>query len=237
MTASCNGRALSPTLDIPAGATGVQSQTYPGIPAGSVCSATAGPDGGTSTVQVTITGEGHLVSIPAGGVGTVALTDTYTALPGSLIVTKTIAGAAAGQQGAVTVQAVCNGSPLSPTLNVPAGAAAGTYSQTYGAIPRRRGVHGERGGKRLDSYCVRDDKRCGSNGDRTCSPRRRGRHHRYLRSRRGLVESRQDHRWPCRRQAGDGHGPGGVRRVFALAAAKGPGRGGRRHVLAYVPTT
>ena len=135
VTASCNGRALSPTLNIPAGATGVQSQTYPGIPAGSVCSATAGPDGSTSTVQVTITGDGHTVSIPAGGVVTAALTDTYTSLPGSLLVTKTITGPAGGQQGAVTMQAVCAGAPLSPELSLPAGAAAGTYSQTYEDIP------------------------------------------------------------------------------------------------------
>ena len=135
VTASCNGQALSPTLDIPAGATGVQSQTYPGIPAGSVCSATAGPDGGTSSVQVTITGDGGSASVPAGGVGTVDITDTYTSLAGSLVVTKTIAGPAAGQQGRVAVRTVCNGSPLSPELTVPAGAAAGIYSKTYGAIP------------------------------------------------------------------------------------------------------
>ena len=64
VTASCNGRVLSPTLDIPAGATGAHSQTYPNIPAGSVCSATAGPDGSTSTVQVAVTGDGHTTSIP-----------------------------------------------------------------------------------------------------------------------------------------------------------------------------
>jgi hypothetical protein len=135
VTASCNGRALSPPLDIAAGATGMHSQTYSGLPAGSVCSATASPDGSTGTVQVAVTGDGVPVSIPAGGVGTAALTDTYTSVPGSLLVTKTIAGPAAGQQGQVTVQAVCGGSALSPQLTVPAGAVAGTYSQTYDDIP------------------------------------------------------------------------------------------------------
>ncbi|HTT92559.1 MAG TPA: DUF5979 domain-containing protein, partial [Acidimicrobiales bacterium] len=133
--ASCNGRELSPVLEIPAGATGAHSQTYPNLPAGSVCSATAGPDGGTSTVHVSIAGDGNTVSIPSGGDGTVALTDTYTSVPGSLVVTKTIAGPAAGQQGAVTVRTVCSGSALSPELTVPAGAAAGAYSQTYDGLP------------------------------------------------------------------------------------------------------
>jgi TQXA domain-containing protein len=135
VTASCNGQALSPVLDIPAGATGVQSQTYSNIPAGAVCSATAGPDGGTSAVQVTITGDGNPVTIPAGGSATASLTDNYTSVPGSLLVTKTIVGPAAGEQGPVTVQPVCNGSALSPALKVPAGAAAGDYSQTYEGIP------------------------------------------------------------------------------------------------------
>ncbi len=135
VTASCNGRVLSPALDIPAGATGVHTQTYSGIPAGSVCSATTGPDGGTGTVQVSITGDDGTVSIPANGVANLAITDTYSSLTGSLLVNKIINGPAAGQQGAVTVQTVCNGTALSPTLTVGAGAAAGTYSQTYNNVP------------------------------------------------------------------------------------------------------
>ena len=135
VTASCNGRALSPTLDIPAGATGVHSQTYPNIPAGSVCSATAGPDGGTSTVQVSVHGRRPYSQHPGGRRRDVASQTLTHSLGASLVVTKTITGPAAGQQGAVTVQTVCNGSALSPELTVPAGAAAGIYSQTYGDIP------------------------------------------------------------------------------------------------------
>ena len=47
VTASCNGQALAPTLQVAAGPTGVQSHTYEGIPAGSTCTATEAPDGST----------------------------------------------------------------------------------------------------------------------------------------------------------------------------------------------
>ena len=207
----------------------------PGIPAGSFCSATAGPDGGTSSVQVTFTGDGGSASVPAGGVGTVDILDTYTSLAGSLMVTKTIAGPAAGQQGRVAVRAVCNGSPLSPELTLPAGAAAGTYSRTYGAIPARTvcTVHEVANGSTATVAVTTIG--AGQTVDCAGSPRRRGRHHRYLRSGRGLLEGREDNRWPRRRPPGGGHRPGGLQRVSTLACAQGPGRGSRRHALAYVP--
>ena len=234
VTASCNGRALSPTLDIPAGATGVQSQTYPGIPAGSVCSATAGPDGSTSTVQVTITGDGHTVSIPAGGAVTAALTDTYTSLPGSLLVTKTIAGPAAGQQGAVTVQAVCAGAPLSPELSVPAGAAAGTYSQTYEDIP-------------AGSTCTVHETANGSTS--TVSVTTTGAGQTVTVPAAHVAEAGITDTYGLtggsltvtKTITGPAAGQQGTVTVQAVCngsplspSAKGPGRGGRRHVLAYV---
>ena len=132
--AVCNGSPLSPELSVPAGATaGTYSQTYDDITAGSTCTVHETANGSTSTVSVTTTGAGQTVAVPAAHVAEAGITDTYS-LPGSLTVTKTIAGPAAGHQGTVTVQAVCNGSPLSPELSVPAGAAAGTYSHTYDGI-------------------------------------------------------------------------------------------------------
>ena len=253
MTASCNGRVLSPTLDIPAGATGAHSQTYSGIPAGSVCSATAGPDGGTSTVQVTITGDGgygehpgergrrpwpltdtytslrglvvgdqddqwprrrptgsghgpdglqrdgtlagahgpgagaaagtysqtyedipagstctvqetangststvsvtttgagQSVVVPAAHVAEADITDTYSLTAGSLTVTKTIAGPAAGHQGVVTVQTVCNGSALSPALTVPARSGGGHLLAYVRRYSRRDDMSGDRDRRR-----------------------------------------------------------------------------------------
>jgi len=54
---------------------------------------------------------------------------------GSLIVTKTITGPAAGQQGAIVIAATCNGTVLQPLFVIPAGTAAGSLSQTYTGIP------------------------------------------------------------------------------------------------------
>ena len=135
VTASCNGQALSPVLQIAAGATGVQSQTYEGIPAGSTCTATEAPDGSTANVAVTVTGDGQTVTIPPGGNQALALTDTYSFRTGGLVVNKTIAGPAAGQQGMVTVHTICAGTALTPDLSIPAGTAAGTVSQSYDNIP------------------------------------------------------------------------------------------------------
>ena len=73
--------------------------------------------------------------VPAGGSATAALTDTYSRLRGSLTVSKTIAGPAAGQQGPVSIQVVCDGTTLTPGLTLPAGAAAGTTSRTYDDLP------------------------------------------------------------------------------------------------------
>ncbi|MFP3467924.1 DUF5979 domain-containing protein, partial [Leifsonia sp. SIMBA_070] len=65
------------------------------------------------------------------------VTDTYTLNPGSLTVTKALAGPAAGQQGAVTLQVTCTSGEttvLSETVSLPAGSAAGT-SQTFTGVP------------------------------------------------------------------------------------------------------
>jgi hypothetical protein len=55
--------------------------------------------------------------------------------PGSLVVTKTIAGAAAGQQGPIIIAVTCNGTLLRPLFAIPAGTPAGSQSQTYTNIP------------------------------------------------------------------------------------------------------
>ncbi len=235
MTASCNGQALSPTLDIPAGATGVHSQTYPGIPAGSVCSATAGPDGGTSTVQVTITGDGRSVSIPAGGVGTVAHHGHVHVTPGFV---DSDQDHRRPRRWPARMRSLSRRSATGPrsrpsSPSPPGRPQAPTHRPMAQYRPARRARCMR--SQTARQHCVGDDNRRGPNRDCTGSPRRRGRHHRYLRSSPRLVESRQDNRRPRRRPAGSGHRPGGLQRVSALADAQRPGRGGRRHVLAYVP--
>ena len=57
------------------------------------------------------------------------------AAPGSLLVTKTIAGPLAGQQGPITIHVVCNGTALSPDFVIGAGSAAGSVSHSFDGIP------------------------------------------------------------------------------------------------------
>ncbi len=107
----CDGTALT-DFAIAARATGNQSHTYTDIAAGSDCTVTETADGSTSTVSVTVIGSGQEVTIPSGSPVTAALTNTYSEVPGSLTVNKLIAGPAAGSQGAVTIDVVCNGTPV-----------------------------------------------------------------------------------------------------------------------------
>lgn len=128
----CDGVAQSPDLVIPANSpAGSYSQTYHGIPAGAVCTVTETADGHTSAVAVTVTGSGQEVTVPAGGTATAKLSDDYEDVSGSLVVNKTITGPAAGHQGEVRIQTVCDGTTLSPDLVIPANSDAGTYSHEY----------------------------------------------------------------------------------------------------------
>jgi len=131
----CNGTALSPDFVIAAGSpAGTDSTTYDSIPAGSMCTVTETSDGSSSSVTVTVKGSGQQVQIPSGGQATANLTDTYESASGSVVVNKTIAGAAAGSQAQVVIQVVCAGKPLSPDFVIPAGTGAGTVSRTYGGL-------------------------------------------------------------------------------------------------------
>ena len=119
---------------IPAGTkAGTVSKTYGGIPAGAVCTVTETGKGDIRTVNVAVTGGAEPATIPPGGTATVDLSDLYTDVPGSLVVTKTIAGAAAGKQGAITIVPTCDGKPLAPFV-IPAKTDAGSVSKEYPAI-------------------------------------------------------------------------------------------------------
>jgi len=129
---------LSETVVITAGqAAGDTEASFTGIPAGSVCTVTETTTGETATVTVTTDLPDPVTISPAEG-GELLVTNTYETRPGSLVVSKTIAGAGAGAQGAVelVVQCVSNGSPvLSERVTIPAGASAGTTSQTFTGVP------------------------------------------------------------------------------------------------------
>ena len=99
---------IQPTCD---GQTWIRSRSRPARPGnrprptrsapGSACTITETIDGHTSTVTVTVDGSGQTGHRARRRQRRRAvLTDTYELVPGSLTVTKTIAGAAAGQQGA-----------------------------------------------------------------------------------------------------------------------------------------
>ena len=80
-------------------------------------------------------GDGQVATIPSGRSVTVRITDVYRFVPGSLIVRKTIAGPAAGQQGPITVHSECNDKALTPDFVIPGGAPAGTQTKPYDGIP------------------------------------------------------------------------------------------------------
>ena len=87
---------------------------------------------------MTTIGAGQTVTVPGAHVAEAGITDTYGPAAGSLRVAKTIAGPAAGKQGAVTVQAVCNGSPLSACAQGP-GRGARRHALAY-VPPHNRGL-------------------------------------------------------------------------------------------------
>jgi hypothetical protein len=141
------GKQAAVTIDVTCGATtfapfvisaGAKAGTYvhpiDGISAGSTCTVTETNDGSTSTVVVTVTGAKQSVLVPAGTVVPVEINDIYSDGPGSLIVTKTLTGPAAGQQGPVSILVDCGGSEVF-ALDIPAGTAAGPVPQAFDTIP------------------------------------------------------------------------------------------------------
>ena len=113
------------TSQIPAGETGEVGAQFLGIPAGATCAITEPATGATETVQVN-SEIPTPVTITPGGRDSATVTNTYTFAPGTLTVTKVIAGEAAGQQGEVILQVRCgpDGSVLNQTVTIPAGSVA-----------------------------------------------------------------------------------------------------------------
>ena len=129
------GGGLTHDFVLPAGTpAGSTPETLDDIPAGSTCTVTETVDGHNSAVSVTVTG-GGTVTVPSGGAEQTEITDDYTLNPGSLVVTKTIAGGAAGLQDAVTIEVECDGTPLTPDFTIPAGTTGTVSSPPYTGIP------------------------------------------------------------------------------------------------------
>ena len=80
--------------------------------------------------------------VPGGGSATLHITDTYTHATGSLVVTKTIDGPAAGSQGEVKISVTCGGTALADFV-IPAGQTEPS-SQTYSGHTGRLDLHRRR---------------------------------------------------------------------------------------------
>jgi hypothetical protein len=98
-------------------------------------------NGSVVGTDVVVTGDGQKATIHAGRRARVQITDTYNATPipppgpgGSLLITKTIAGPRAGDQGPVTIHTVCNGTALADFV-IAAGTPAGSVSHIFDGIP------------------------------------------------------------------------------------------------------
>ena len=132
----CNGTPLTPDFVIPAGTpAGNQSQIYSPVPTPASCVVTETMNGATSAVSAAVIGSPHTVTIPPAGSGAAHITDNYGPAPGSLLVTKTIAGPRAGHQGPVTIHVACDGTALSPDFTIAAGTPAGSVSHSFDNIP------------------------------------------------------------------------------------------------------
>jgi hypothetical protein len=134
ITVRC-GTTAEPDFVIPAGTpAGTVSQEYTGVPAGTVCTATETANGATGTVTVSTAGSPQAITIAANGSGTANMTDTYSLVPGSLVVTKSLTGSAAGQQGLIGILVACGGGNAFAYL-IPAGTAGGDLPRVFEGIP------------------------------------------------------------------------------------------------------
>ncbi|CEA07359.1 hypothetical protein BN1051_00671 [Arthrobacter saudimassiliensis] len=127
---------LSETVDIPAGETEPFQTAFEDIPAGAECSVTEPVTGATETVSV-LTDLPDPVTIPAGDGAELTVTNTYEFGPGILVVTKTIAGTAAGEQAEVIIDVRCTvgeEASLTATVTVPAGT-TGSFTQEFTGVP------------------------------------------------------------------------------------------------------
>ncbi len=136
----CNGTAQLPDLIIAAGTpAGSYSQSFGPVPAGSVCTVTEAADGATDTVAAIVSGNGENVTVPAGEVVPVNVMDVYERGPspvpdvvtGTLRVSKTIAGPAAGEQGRIAILVACGGPLRTYAVLIHAHGAAGTVSRFF----------------------------------------------------------------------------------------------------------
>ncbi len=155
--------------------------SYDNIPANTTCTVTEPVDGSNSAVSVVVTPATQTVTIGVAGSATAGITDEYSLKPGSLVLTKTIAGDAAGQQGAVTIHLVCSDGVTRPDFVIPAGSAGRHHVADLPGHPGRHRVHGDRDvGWAHRHRRRRSDGRRRFGADHPARRHRHCRHHRHL---------------------------------------------------------
>ncbi|WP_146364568.1 thioester domain-containing protein [Arthrobacter yangruifuii] len=133
VTVSCDA-GIEQTLTIPAGsAAGDYAGTITDIPAGAMCTVTEPQSGATDVVTVS-TVLPAVVTIQPGLASEAVVTNDVAYTYGSLVVTKTLTGPGAGQQGDIRIMVTC-GDTFSQEILIPAGTAAGQQVSTLDRIP------------------------------------------------------------------------------------------------------
>ena len=140
---TCAPAGFSQDVVIPAGTPAGSVTRDVQVPAGSVCTVAEVADGGSSAVTAAVSGSGQAVAVPGGTVVSVTVSNLYgapaevvaaggaSAPNGTLRVTKTIAGPAAGRQGPVTIKVSCGGPLHAYVFHIPARTRARTLSRAF----------------------------------------------------------------------------------------------------------
>ena len=127
------GAAGAFVVEIPAGTATAVSETITDLPVGTICTVTEPATGGTTAVSVAVALPEPIEIVE--GENAVTVTNTVEYNPGSLLVAKTISGSGAGLQDDIVIRVQCDDATLDETIVLPAGTAAGEYTQLYEGIP------------------------------------------------------------------------------------------------------
>lgn len=127
------GAGFPGSFTIPAGTpAGVYTQAFEGIADGALCTVSEEVTGANEVVTVTA-GETITVQITSGNTAVAELVNDVQFIYGQLLVTKSLAGAAAGLQDRVVLSVICDGT-VRDTILIPAGSTA-AVSRSYPDIP------------------------------------------------------------------------------------------------------
>jgi hypothetical protein len=99
-----------------------------------LCTVTETSNGATTTVTATVAGANQTITIAAGTVASLSITDTFTPAPGAVEIVKTIDGPDAGSQGLIGILLICRAPIQVFAMVIPAGHPAGPVSQIFNGV-------------------------------------------------------------------------------------------------------